>query len=180
MMTVDVRQRKAIEIADRFRIVESGGKWIVPSQNINNKKYAVKISEHGGQCDCPDFELRRQACKHVLAVRYVMQRELNFDGTRTTETVTETLEVIKRTTYPQVWPAYNTAQTTEKDHFQMLLHDLCSGIEEPIQTNGRLRIRSFAQHSKSIRASVPAVLCLTCAKRMSADMSQKSRISIPF
>src|ERR1700722_9382080 len=36
-----------------------------------------------------------------------------------------------RKTYPQAWAAYNAAQTTEKQHFLKLLHDLCSNIEEP-------------------------------------------------
>lgn len=43
-------------------------------------------------------------------------------------------------TYPQNWKAYNTAQTTEKEHFLKLLHSLCTGVEEPLQTNGRPRI----------------------------------------
>ncbi len=135
--TVDSREQRALEIADRFRIVESNGQFFVPSQKIANKKYAVRIGRASEFCNCPDFELRHTPCKHVLAVRLTIQRELNFDGTTT---VTETVEVTKRTTYPQDWPAYNTAQTTEKDHFQMLLHDLCSGIQGPIQTNGRPRM----------------------------------------
>jgi hypothetical protein len=100
----------------------------------------VRIGQNSAFCDCPDFELRREACKHVIAVKLTIQRELNFDGMTTTETITETIEVTKRETYSQEWPAYNTAQTTEKDNFQMLLHDLCVDIEEPIQTNGRPRL----------------------------------------
>ena len=42
--------------------------------------------------------------------------------------------------YKQEWPAYNRAQTNEKSHFLALLHELCTGIEEPIQTNGRPRL----------------------------------------
>ena len=33
-----------------------------------------------------------------------------------------------RRTYPQNWPAYNAAQTSEKDTFMALLGDLCAGI----------------------------------------------------
>jgi transposase len=43
-------------------------------------------------------------------------------------------------TYSQEWPAYNRAQTNEKAHFIAFLHELCSGIEEPTQTNGRPRL----------------------------------------
>lgn len=42
--------------------------------------------------------------------------------------------------YPQDWRAYNSAQTTEKDHFLQLLDSLCKGVEESAQTNGRPRI----------------------------------------
>jgi len=60
-----------------------------------------------------------------------MTREHNADGSTTvtkTLTVTATTE---RTTYPQNWPAYNAAQTNEKDKFQTLLADLCRGIPQP-------------------------------------------------
>ena len=35
-----------------------------------------------------------------------------------------------RKSYPQDWPAYNAAQTTEKDTFVSLLSDLCAGIAQ--------------------------------------------------
>jgi transposase len=43
-------------------------------------------------------------------------------------------------TYPQDWPAYNAAQTQEKDLFQSLLHELCKGIDAPSQKIGRPRL----------------------------------------
>jgi hypothetical protein len=72
-------------------------------------------------------------------VEYVIQREQNGNGT---ETVTETvpLTATKKTTYKQNWPAYNEAQTNEKHQFQSLLHDLCSSIQNPVQTKGRPRL----------------------------------------
>ena len=36
-----------------------------------------------------------------------------------------------RKTYPQDWPAYNAAQTSEKDTLMALLADLCAGIAQP-------------------------------------------------
>ena len=128
-MALDTREQKAIEIADRFRIVESSGKWIVPSQS-SSKKYAVKIVGKNSACECPDFEARLEPCKHVLAVRLLIQKEQNPDGTTT---VTETVEVTKRTTYPQPWREYNEAQVNEKDQFQVLLNALCSDVKTPPQ-----------------------------------------------
>jgi uncharacterized Zn finger protein len=57
-------------------------------------------------CTCPDYETRREPCKHIYAVRIVIQRELEFDGETVTEKVTETVTVTKTTkrTYPQNWP----------------------------------------------------------------------------
>jgi transposase len=130
LLMMNTREAKALEIADKFRIVESSGKWIVPSQN-SSKKYAVRVVGKSGDCTCPDFETRREACKHMLAVRYLIQREENADGSTT---ITETFEIAKRTTYPQQWTAYNTAQVNEKDYFQAMLHGLCSGIQTPIQS----------------------------------------------
>jgi len=125
------REIKAIEIADRFRIAESSGKWIVPSQTHPTAKYGVRIVGEYAECDCPDYELRRDLCKHILAVQLVIKRERNADGTTT---VIETFTVAKRRTYKQDWPAYNLAQTTEKDHFQVLLADLCRDIPSIPQT----------------------------------------------
>jgi len=47
---------------------------------------------------------------------------------------------VTRKTYSQVWPAYNAAQTEEKRLFQYLLRQLCEGVGEPAQTNGRPRL----------------------------------------
>ena len=44
-----------------------------------------------------------------------------------------------RKTYPQDWPAYNAAQTSEKDTFMVLLADLCANIPQPEYSFGRPR-----------------------------------------
>jgi len=46
-----------------------------------------------------------------------------------------------RKTYPQDWPAYNAAQTSEKDTFMVLLADLCTGISQvPPRIWSRIRL----------------------------------------
>ena len=45
-----------------------------------------------------------------------------------------------RKTYSQDWPAYNAAQTSEKDTFMVLLGDLCAGIAQPEYSFGRPRL----------------------------------------
>ena len=65
-----------------------------------------------------------------------MYCEFTDDGE--TQTVKETVTVKK--TYRQEWTAYNQAQTLEKDQFQLLLRELCKGLGEPSQKNGRPRL----------------------------------------
>ena len=126
----DLREQRGIVLAATKQIHQHGDCWIVPSQS-GGGVYAVRhLAETNPECSCPDYESRRQNCKHIYAAIFVMRRERRPDGTTITETIAITKE---RPTYPQVWPAYNAAQTSEKDRFQELLADLCSGIANPPQ-----------------------------------------------
>jgi transposase len=135
------REQRGVQLAAMVRIVQKDGVWVVPSQSGDGTKYKVDPSEHSPYCNCPDHELTGHVCKHIYAVRIVRQRELFADGSETiTESVTVT-QSVQRKTYPQQWPAYNRAQTTEKETFQQLLAALCEGIQEPVQEGrGRRRI----------------------------------------
>ena len=104
--------------------------WRVVSQAKPGKKY--RVNPLAQSCTCPDFEDRNEPCKHVYAVLFVMTAETNADGTVTT--------TAQRVTYSQNWSAYNEAQVNEKDTFMRLLADLCSGIPQPPQANGRPRL----------------------------------------
>jgi transposase len=134
------REGRGMLLAARAKITQfQSGKWNVPSQTDAGKRYTVDPNEQAPYCNCPDFEMRGGACKHVIAVRHVKQRELFADGS---ETITETVQItetVKRT-YPQNWPAYNAAQTCEKRQFQVLLADLCAKVETPSARVGRPRI----------------------------------------
>jgi transposase len=113
--------------------------WLVASQS-GHGRYAVSPDPDAPHCTCPDHETRGLKCKHIFAVEFAIKREEHSDGSTTvTQTVTVT-ETIEKPTYAQDWPAYNAAQTNEKDRFLSLLHDLCSGIPEPPPTKGRPRI----------------------------------------
>lgn len=131
---MSIREAKGRDIADKARIVKSGGLYLVPSES-GAKRY--KVDPVAGSCSCPDFDFTQAKCKHMFAVEFTVQRErktvteTKADGTTQT-TVTETVTV-KRKTYPQDWPAYNMAQTKEKAIFLYLLHQLCQGIGSPAQ-----------------------------------------------
>jgi len=133
------REQRGMRIAATCKLQKKGQVWLVPSQS-GHGRYIVSPDPESPHCSCPDHETRGLKCKHLFAVEFAMKREQHDDGSTTvTKTVTVT-ETIQKPTYPQEWPAYNAAQTNEKDKFLSLLHDLCSGIPEPPPAIGRPRI----------------------------------------
>lgn len=136
-----LREEKARQIlTQRANIKRSGNLWLVPSQS---GKGSYKVDPHKQTCSCPDHDLRHNRCKHIIAAEF-LERTLTTTTTTdaqgsTTTTTTETVKVVRQT-YKQVWPAYNAAQTQEKRLFQYLLRQLCAGVGEPSQTNGRPRL----------------------------------------
>jgi transposase len=132
---VDMRELKGLEIAARCRVEFKSGVWIVPSQS-GNGSYHVTLKPEGDSCTCEDFTLTSQPCKHVYAARIVRERDRGG-----AVVALDTDIVPKRPTYKQDWPAYNLAQSTEKQRFQVLLHALCQGAEElpPVRISGRRR-----------------------------------------
>ena len=140
---MEAREQKGLEIAAKSKLQQTGdGRWFVPSQSGRVGKwggfYQVDPNPAKPYCSCPDFECRQLRCKHLFAVEYVIQREFTFNEETQTQTVTETVTV--KQTYKQEWSSYNAAQTNEKDRFLALLAELCKGIEEAPQTNGRPRL----------------------------------------
>ena len=126
---MDMREAKAIELADRGRVVRDGDGWVVFSLN-GPEKYKVTLEPLF--CSCPDFETRHEDCKHTMAARIASTRE--GQDFRTEEKPKTPPVVWPRKTYAQPdWPAYEAAQVNEKDEFLGLLHDLCSRIEEPVR-----------------------------------------------
>ncbi len=103
---MNVRQQRGLELTSTLKITQKDEHWLVPSQ-ASAATYRVSITAEQESCTCPDYETRQMPCKHIYAV---MMREINPDGT---ETVTETVTVTERKTYPQNWPKYNAAQTSE-------------------------------------------------------------------
>jgi transposase len=142
---VDPREQRGQQIAATAKIKQTDKGWVVPSQSRRGSYLVTRAGAHY-ECGCPDYETRRQACKHIFAVEITLQREVTQREETTrrngqvTHTLTTTVKTTKRVTYRQDWPAYNRAQTQEKATFQVLLHDLCQGIPEPPQTQRRPRL----------------------------------------
>ena len=122
------RQQRGMAIAAITKIEQTRIGYKVPSQS-NNGTYVVSLNGETF-CSCPDFERRQQACKHVYAVQYTIERETHVDGSTT---ITETVHASQ-------WHIYNDAQTHEQERFTELLQDLCEGIPTEQPKTGRPRL----------------------------------------
>lgn len=131
------REEKGRLIAASGRIVRAGDLYVVPSQT-DSKTYAVNLeAEEAPTCSCPDYELNGAKCKHLHAVEwFIIQQSITVEEMRGA-TVETTLTKAVRVTYKQAWPAYNAAQTTEQDHVESLLRDLCGGIVDPAPVSAK-------------------------------------------
>lgn len=159
MLDDDGREERGRAIAERSRIRRKGHEWIVPSAS-HAGTYRVDLSNEPPTCSCPDFETRGVRCKHIHAVEFTIIRQTAPDGT-----VTETRSV--RVTYKQNWPAYNAAQTHERDRVETLLRALCDGIPQPVQA-GRGRPR--ARLSDTVFAATMKVYGTMSGRRTASDL----------
>ena len=159
--TMDSRQHKGLEIAALSKINRKGETYLVPSQS-GNGQYKVQLGPD--ECACPDFQTNKQKCKHIYAVEFVIQRETPSD----TPPKIPDVPLRSKTFYSQNWPAYRLAQINEKSKFQELLYELCSGIDEPIQTMGRSRIPM----KDIIFASAFKVYAATSSRRFMSDLKE--------
>jgi transposase len=161
-----MRELKAMEIAARMRLTFDGRAWTVPSQT-GSGAYKVVLGPDDPTCTCDDFQLRRQACKHIIAARLVRER----DGEAKAPAI-DTEVIPKRPTYRQDWPAYNLAQTQEKNRLQSLLFDLCQGVKEP-EHAGRGRPPTLL--ADAVFACTFKVYSTVSTRRFSCDLADAHR-----
>jgi transposase len=161
---MNTREAKALELADRGRVVRDGDGWVVFSLS-GPEKYRVTLDPL--HCTCPDFETRHEACKHSLAARIASTRPANDART---EPKPETPPVQwPRKTYSQDWPTYEAAQVNEKDEFLGLLHDLCSRIKEPARQG---RGRPPIPLADAIYAACLKIFTTLSVRRFMSDLRQ--------
>ena len=126
------RQQRGLAIAALVPVTKTPVGYRVPSQS-GNGSYIVNTDDTPF-CSCPDFEKRGRACKHIVAIEFIIEREERAGGL-----VVETHTA--RVTYQQDWAAYNAAQEHEREHFLRLLRDLCDIIPQPEgKSTGRPRL----------------------------------------
>jgi transposase len=163
---MDAREQRGLVIAALCKLEKSDNWWLVPSQTGRGVIYRVNFEKQ--ICTCPDFQENghSQKCKHLHAVEFTVKREHNADGTITdTRSVTFT----EKKTYSQNWPAYNAAQASEKDRFQVLLCELCRGVQEP---DRRAVGRKPHSLKDAIFASAFKVYSTVSSRRFSCDLNE--------
>jgi len=165
---MDVREIKATEITGDVRISFAGGSWRVHSQT-SSRTYAVNPSPSAPACECDDFALRAAPCKHILAVRKLLERQLRGEPN---PTAGEIPARPSRPTYKQDWESYNLAQTNEKDHFQFLLADLCSAVPQPPPTRKDGGGRQALPIADALFAAAFKVYSLMSARRFISDLRE--------
>src|SRR5579871_2666960 len=166
------RELKALAIAAQLRLTFNDGIWSVPSQS-GKRTYEVRLLPEGSTCTCDDWLLNKQDCKHILATQIVARRDT------ATEPVTLDLELPPKKKYAQNWRVYNAAQITEKRRFQILLADLCKGVQELPYLGGRPR----SPIADVIFACVFKVFSAISTRRFGSDLleaAEKGYLSKPM
>src|ERR1043166_6052406 len=131
---MDARKARGLQLAHNGKIIKLTQGWRVSSQS-GSGSYFVRLTKKPS-CTCPDFERWQMPCKHIYAVEYLSTWQTETVGQQTVTTKTETVKI----TYKQSWPAYNAAQTEEKERFIVLLDALGQLVDQPMQSNGRPRL----------------------------------------
>jgi transposase len=134
---LNIRELRGLDIANRYTLKQENGFFFVPSSSGKSERYKVCLKSQ--KCTCPDHEIRRQKCKHIFAAEFYFENDFLKDLTAEEIEIPQTY-VPPRKTYSQDWIAYDKAQRCEKSEFQFLLAELCKGIGEPAQYNGRPRL----------------------------------------
>jgi transposase len=165
--SVNTREAKAIELADRDRVIRNGNKWLVFSLN-GPERYEVTLQPLF--CTCPDFETRHEDCKHTMAARITLSREgCDFR----TESKPEHPPVQwPRKTYKQDWPNYDLSQQNERAEFRRLLADLCSNLPQPVSQKGTKGGNAFTPPSDLIFASVYKIYSGMSGRRFATELSE--------
>lgn len=166
---MEAREFKALELAARAKIEFRRTYWYVPSSSHNG---GYRVDHTATECSCDDYELRKEPCKHVLAVRIVKERNRGRPLPSPSDGDDGPTVPPKRPTYRQQWPAYNAAQCNEKHHFQHLLADLCRTVPEPPRKpTGRPPI----PRGDALFAAVFKVYSTVSGRRFSTDLSEAER-----
>jgi hypothetical protein len=158
---MEARAVRGLEIASNQEITREGNFWIVPSQS-SSKRYTVNLFLQ--TCTCLDFEENKRKCKHIYAAEYALERESGMQLPDPPKA--------DKPKYKQDWSAYRKAQSNEKEKFQLLLSELCKGIEAPAQEGAGRRCMPLAD---IIFASTFKVYSTVSCLRFETDLREAQK-----
>src|SRR5215218_9983861 len=115
---LNIRELRGIDIAARYTIREENGFWFVPSSSGKSTRYKVCLKSQ--KCTCPDFEIRRNKCKHIFAAEHHFEKDF-LNELSSEDVVIPESYVPPRKTYAQNWAAYDKSQFSEKAELQFQL-----------------------------------------------------------
>ena len=161
------REQRGLVIAAVCKLANTKDGWLVPSQTGAEKTYRVNLANQ--TCTCPDHQEAGHKCKHIYAAEFTFKREVAADGT---VTETKTMTFTEKKVYTQDWPAYNAAQSVEKDRVQEMLADLLKGVEEPERACTGRKPHSYRDSNFAIVFKVYNTLS---ARRFSSDLREAHR-----
>lgn len=164
------REQLGLAIAYFSKLTRKGRFWLVPSQ-FGSGRYKVRPYRKTPHCTCPDHQATGRPCKHIRAVEAVMRGVRPAERDAVAETVRRVAAELPKKIYPQMWPAYNAAQVSEKDQFQSLLFDLCSRLPKSEPTKGRPGIPL----GDAVFAATLKVYSTFSARRFMSDLREAHR-----
>lgn len=164
---MNAREERGLVIAATCRLNRlNDGTYLVPSQSKAGEVAAYRVNLDAKTCTCPDHTEAGYTCKHFYAASIVHKRDVLPDGT---VIETNTITLTEKKVYKQNWPAYNAAQSVEKDRFQVLLADLLRGVDEPVRT---LPGRKPHSHRDSLFTMAFKVYSTFSCRRFSSDLRE--------
>lgn len=151
-------------------VTSSGGCYHVRSQSRSGS-YRVTLEGLFPTCGCEDHELTGADCKHIMAAR-LWKEHVATNELAALRPKLEVPKKPKRKTYKQDWPNYDAAQHNEKDHFQVLLADLCASIPNAAPKGGKKGGRPTVPLRDAAFLTVFKVYCGFSARRFVSDMRE--------
>ena len=72
---MDGREQRGLEIAATKKLTPERARSGSSRRSAATGTYVVDPAEPKPTCSCPDYEDRREPCKHVFAVEFTIRRE---------------------------------------------------------------------------------------------------------
>lgn len=148
------RQDRANKIANNPKAIRKvkANVWTVKSQN-SLSIYTVTKNGDSYTCNCPDCIVNKCECKHILAVKKIVE---------------ESAVRVEHNKTHRDWSNYNLGQMKEGEMFDVLLKELSETVCNPIQTRGRKSI----EYSDKIFCAVKKVATMKSLRRNQSTFNE--------